>query len=141
MKTVRHHSSYLEAAIKDTRLTVKRAVDTLKPLKKEFDVIVVTGVSGLLIGPIVAYKLNKKLLVIRKQDDKNNSHCHYLVEGHLPANKGRWLFLDDFISSGHTLRRVYNTVDKEASSHSFYGFYGYRCNEFKTSEDLKERIY
>lgn len=110
--TLRHRAAYLDDAVDRVQETVTDAVEKLKASKLEFDTIVVTGISGLLIGPIVAYLMQKNLLVIRKSDD-SSTHSSMPAEGVIGK---KWLFLDDFISSGQTLTKV-----KEKVSQLSYG--------------------
>jgi hypothetical protein len=73
----------------------------------DFDTVVVTGVSGLLVGPQLARAHGKNILVVRKPND--NSHSHHQLTGY----QGRKLFLvDDFVSTGETVLRTLTTVNK-----------------------------
>jgi adenine/guanine phosphoribosyltransferase-like PRPP-binding protein len=71
-----------------------------------FDTVVVTGVSGLVMGGVVAHALGCNLLVIRKEDDRS-THAWERVHGHLGE---RWVFLDDFTETGATRKRVRRVV-------------------------------
>jgi orotate phosphoribosyltransferase len=94
---------------KDLAELVARAVLLIKPHTYEFDSIVVTGVSGLIVGAPVALALGMPLVIIRKQDE----------QAHTSLNPGigligyRYLFLDDFMSSGATRNRVATTVNAD----------------------------
>jgi len=72
----------------------------------DFDTIVGTGFSGSVVIPAVAMALGKDFLLIRKEDDQSH-HGGGLPVGTLGK---RWIFLDDFISSGATWRRVHRKV-------------------------------
>ncbi len=73
-----------------------------------FDTLVVTGVSGLLVGPLLAHLYDKQLLVVRKPGDER--HSNYEVEGF----KGqRLVFVDDLIDAGKTAARVHNRLNLE----------------------------
>ncbi len=91
---------------------VRRTANELRPHKKEWDSIVVTGVSGLLVGPAVALRLHKPLVVVRKPGD--HSHCTTLIENFQNIGK-RYLFLDDFISTGTTKKRVLGAINKRVN--------------------------
>lgn len=65
-----------------------------------FDTIVVTGLSGTLIGLPVAIALDVNLAVARQIP---GDHSSRMVEGRIGE---RWVFLDDLICSGDTLTRV-----------------------------------
>ena len=83
----------------------RRAKDALG-----FDTVVVTGVSGTVMGGVIAHALGVALLVIRKDDD-HSTHSWNRVEGSLGQ---RWAFLDDLIDSGATRRRVVAKVREVA---------------------------
>lgn len=77
--------------------------------KEKFDSIAFTGNSGAAIAYILAAELGVSLICLRKKTD--NSHfvqCGGLVEGYLKAK--RYLFVDDFITSGGTFRRLVSTL-------------------------------
>lgn len=86
-------------------------IDTFRLLRKhhsnrlQFDTLVGTGLSGAIIVPPLARALRKNYLIVRKSDD--GSHSEYPAEGVLGK---RWVFVDDLIASGATLRRVIDVV-------------------------------
>ena len=80
----------------------------------DYDTIVVTGISGALVGMILAKRLGKRLLVVRKNND--GTHSSLPVEGELGE---RWVFVDDFVNSGHTRRHVWKTVNRMAKRHGW----------------------
>jgi adenine/guanine phosphoribosyltransferase-like PRPP-binding protein len=65
----------------------------------DFDTIVVMGISGLVMGSVLAYQMNKKLAVVRKRGEREltTSGFSSVVEGYLG---GKFIFFDDLISSG-----------------------------------------
>jgi hypothetical protein len=77
---------------------VQKIAECIRPLG--VDVIVVTGLSGVLLGTRVAAMLGCRLAVVRKEVTE---HASYSVEGWLG---GRWIFFDDLIDSGATLRNA-----------------------------------
>jgi orotate phosphoribosyltransferase len=93
----------------DLKTTVDETVKMLRSKRrsKPFDSIVVTGLSGLLVGAPTALRLKVPLVVIRKA--KENFHG-----GSVAVNRNkigsRWLFLDDFSSTGATEKRVQKVV-------------------------------
>ena len=91
----------------DRREVIDRIVKRLKPLSDDFDAIVVCGASMMLISSVVAYKMNKNLILVRKINDDNYSG--YMVEG---LHHQRYIFIDDLISSGKTLKYVLGAVNK-----------------------------
>lgn len=70
------------------------------PSFPQFDTIVFTGVSGALMAPLIAAALSKHLIVVRKEP----THSTRTIEGWTASD--RWLFVDDFRSTGTTYRRV-----------------------------------
>lgn len=100
------HANYMEKAF----------ADDLSPIIENFldaasihnpDTIIGTGLSGTLIVPTIARALGLKWAIVRKDND--GSHSINKVEGDIGT---RWMFVDDFVSSGDTLRRVKTEVDK-----------------------------
>lgn len=95
-------SSYMHQALHpvDIRATAAKALTDVT-----FDTVVGTGLSGLLPLAVLAEKFGVSYAAVRKPND--SSHSDGLIEGTLGA---KWLFVDDFISSGSTFNRVYETV-------------------------------
>jgi adenine/guanine phosphoribosyltransferase-like PRPP-binding protein len=83
---------------------VEETVKQLEPHRIDFDHIIVTGVSGIVVGAPVSLALGKNLLVARKSGEDCHNY-HPLVGAKLVKNGDRVLFLDDFVSSGNTRRR------------------------------------
>lgn len=104
-------SLYHEEAIQNLSLFLDRSCNRLDEL--DFHSIVVTGLSGMLLGPTLSLKLNKRLIIVRKEDDKSNHGKD--IEG-LVADKDKWLFLDDLIDTGSTLARVRNKIETMATA-------------------------
>lgn len=87
-----------------------------KALKDEdFDTFVVRGMSGAIAGGILARSLKKNLFVIRKESD--NSHDGSPAFGTMGS---RWVFLDDFVSSGATFFEVWDFIQKEFGTEHDY---------------------
>ena len=122
------HSPYLKDALNETGNVVRLAIETLTPIG--FEALVVTGVSGMLIGPIVAHLMGKRLAVIRKSHELNHivSHAEIMVETNMKAGD-RWVFFDDLIASGQTIQRAHLAMD-EVGRPEGVGHYLYNCNEF-----------
>lgn len=72
----------------------------------KFDTFVATGLSGLMIAPVVAEMLGKNLLAVRKP--RESIHSNNRLQGTLGE---RWVFLDDFIGGGATFERVWDAVN------------------------------
>jgi adenine/guanine phosphoribosyltransferase-like PRPP-binding protein len=109
------------------KYTVRQVVKMIRARGLEFDAIACRGVSGLLIAPIVAMRLNKALIVVRKST--SDSHSCYLVEGDHGAK--RYLILDDFIDSGDTVRATIERIYEANSEARCAGFIAYKRLAFK----------
>src|ERR1017187_8038151 len=93
MKNEKHvpsykHGGYLSNLIEMDKLeeTLKKAALILRHYK--FDAIAFRGMSGALIAPALALKLDKTLLMVRKpkvQGDPNGAHSSEMVEGDVAA--------------------------------------------------------
>lgn len=95
---------------------VDAAVYFLQPRKRYFDSIVVRGQSGVIVGSPVALRLRVPLVVVRKPGVSSHSSYHVI---NLQNVGDRWLFLDDFISSGATLLACKNELAKYDTRCSF----------------------
>jgi len=83
-----------------------KAIKTLKKNKILFDAISVSGYSSAIIAPIIAHKLKKNIVLVRKSSEQRYSN--YSVEG---QHGQRVLFLDDLIDSGKTFEWVKSGVE------------------------------
>lgn len=107
--------------------------DAVKALKdKNFDTIAVSGVSGLLLGPILAYKLKKELIVVRKNQGAHSSH---ITEGY--DRSKRYIIVDDVVSSGATLHRIIEAVSKLTRTYE----YGKNGQESRFESSVLEGVY
>jgi len=74
--------------------------------KKNFDSIAFRGMSGAIIAPIIATKLKKNLIMVRKREA--TSHSVSRVEGF--SKSKRYVIVDDFVESGETAANIYYEV-------------------------------
>lgn len=104
------HTVYLNQALglKERKQTVKKLCECIKKSGIKFDSIAFTGMSGALIAPLVAYKLKKNLVMVRKPSDEN--HSNMTVEAENVGN--RYIIIDDLIFSGKTIINLVKTMDK-----------------------------
>ncbi len=125
------HTHYLRTILDPERLKeiIELAISALKGV--EFDTIAVTGSSGLIFGGALSYATGKPLLLVRKKNDK--SHSRSPVEG--PLRPGRWLFVDDQVASGNTLRRVRRAIEYFSPDAVYVGKYTYTEYGFQSVED------
>jgi adenine/guanine phosphoribosyltransferase-like PRPP-binding protein len=73
-----------------------------------YDTIIGTGLSGALLIPRLATELGCWWAIVRKEND--GSHTDLRIEGHIGDE---WLFVDDLIDTGSTLKRVKGIVESE----------------------------
>lgn len=112
-----NQASHLERAIPRAKRD-KTIADCIKALNgADFDTIAVRGISGLLIGPILAHIMKRELLVIRKTGEKTASPFEF--EGHYGAR--RYIILDDLISSYSTAVHIVRGVKLCAPSAELVG--------------------
>lgn len=110
--TAKFGTYYMDDAVFDLSQVIETAKERLADV--EFDTMVGTGFSGGLVIPALALAMNKKFVLIRKETD--DSHHG---EGRLVGELGsRWIFVDDFVSSGKTRHRVVEKVNEAAHERS-----------------------
>lgn len=127
------HSPYLTDPFINQKVIVKRAQVQLANV--EFDAFVGMGLSGSMIAPLLAYIMGKRFAIVRKNNDTGaSSHsqtCHG-IESCLNAGD-KWLFCDDFVSSGATRRRVIKRMyDHHISKVNYVGDYLYGSAGYTT---------
>jgi adenine/guanine phosphoribosyltransferase-like PRPP-binding protein len=76
----------------------------------KFDTIAFRGMSGALVVPEVAAKINKPMLMIRKSD---GHHSSWSVEGN--TNLKSYIIIDDLIASGATVKNILEGVEGSAN--------------------------
>jgi len=106
-------TGYMDNAVFDLQQVVREAVEILRPVASEFDTLVGTGFSGSIIIPTLALRLRKKFVLIRKETDDSHHGSGRLL-GELGT---RWIFVDDFVSSGRTKQRVIEKIEAAATLH------------------------
>jgi hypothetical protein len=132
-------SDYMYQAHEDPAKIVRRARKVLADV--DFDTMIGTGLSGALVVPYLARRLGKHWAIARKDGD--NSHASWPIEGEVGE---RWIFVDDFISSGRSRDRTRGAVDRaftqrftqrsEEDQTHFVGSYLYNGEAFKEREDF-----
>lgn len=100
--------------ITDLSFHLRRAMKGVK-----YDTLVGTGISGTVFASRVARSVGKKFAIVRKDETTHDRHKVVGVVGN------RWLFVDDFISRGETIRRVQNKMD------GFYEDYKYSFDDVR----------
>lgn len=118
---------YFDAALRDLPGVIDQCRQALRGI--EFDTIVGTGFSGGVVIPALAMSMGKKFVLIRKENDDSHHGGGKLV-GELGE---RWVFVDDFVSSGRTRERVIRkiaeaVVDTTLEATQMVGQYMYQRN-------------
>lgn len=105
--------------------------------KIRFEIIVVRGVSGLAFGAMLAYRLNKGLLVVRKKGA--STHSPYILEGNMPENsKERCIIVDDIISSGNTIKAIFEATEYKLPLAGVYLYLSRYYHKRKVKGKIKE---
>lgn len=100
--------SYTPAAFQDLNPLINQMRTNLikyDVADDDFDSIVGRGLSGSLVIPHIARVLGKEWAIIRKPSE--SSHAIAPFEGTIGE---KWLFVDDFLSTGNTLRETIRGV-------------------------------
>ena len=103
----------------------------------DFGILVVMGISGLAMGSVLAYQMNKKLAVVRKRGEREltTSGFSSQVEGYVG---GKFIFFDDLISSGESKHWAISEFKKasEAAGEScqYVGTYLWNNNDWGPHE-------
>ena len=123
---------YFDQAVFDLAGVIDAAQRDLADV--EFDTLVGTGFSGGVVIPALALAMGKNFVLIRKETDDSH-HGNGRLVGQLGE---RWIFVDDFISSGATRKRVIEKIDstarRERLETEFVGQYMYAgCRSFEPS--------
>lgn len=95
---------YMDDAVFDLNKVIETAKRRLADV--DFDTLVGTGFSGGIVIPALALAMGKKFVLIRKETDDSH-HGRGRLLGDL-GNK--WIFVDDFVSSGKTRKRVLDKI-------------------------------
>jgi hypothetical protein len=117
----------------DTAFSAEARRGMLRQFRKmvrevEFDSIVVTGASGLLIGGLLAHLTKKGIIIVRKRNE--GAHSSNRVEGWIHSSK--LVFVDDFIDTGATFKRVDKELTDKAEEREWkwkwVGTFLWRCD-------------
>lgn len=135
------HSSYLYNLMYPDKLeeTAKIITDAINYDKKKLDIngIAVTGMSGIVVGGLIS--VNTKLPIILVRKEFKNSHSNLLVETSFDYHqKFNYVFVDDLVSGGSTLARVYGEIKDHYKSSNLVKIYLYADSDSKSSKLLKD---
>jgi len=102
------HSPYLSEAITDQTRIIEQAEMSLEDV--EFEGFIGMGLSGSMVAPLLAYALGKRFAIVRKKSSpRSHSATPEGIESGL-KDGDRWLFCDDFISTGETRKTVIDRI-------------------------------
>ncbi|MEU2042706.1 phosphoribosyltransferase [Nocardia niwae] len=120
-------SPHLRAAF-DLTAIVTTAHGQLRGDTLRFDTLVGTGLSGALVLPALAREFDVGFVLVRMPGHYRHTSCR--TEGFLGS---QWLFVDDFIDTGATFRRVHHDINALARRlrrpTTFVGAFFYHCQQ------------
>lgn len=120
---------YFNVAVDDMAGVIERAKEELADV--DFDTFVATGLSGTCVATVLAHAMGKNFLLLRKPDDES-THDGNRAVGQLGA---RWLFLDDFVSSGATRRRVHEQMEELLRRHGDSVIWDEELDDYRTESE------
>jgi orotate phosphoribosyltransferase len=116
-------ASYFEEAFGSESTLIANAEIALDHV--DFDTMVGTGLSGSLVIPVLARHFGVNMAIVRKEYTPHDDSRIVGRIGH------KWLFVDDFISTGSTRIKVIDAVEDVTSQ-------GIRTwNEYRYQYDIK----
>jgi adenine/guanine phosphoribosyltransferase-like PRPP-binding protein len=113
----------------DLEKNVRCVTTGLRYHASEFDFIAVSGMSGVVVGAPAALRLHKPLVIVRKESDQNTHHVGGTIIGYMQLH-GRYVIVDDFVSSGRTHAFIRERIEREAqwlpeNPPEFVGYFSY----------------
>ncbi len=104
-----------------------------------FKSIAFRGISGALVAPAVAVRLKKGLIVVRK-GDITGQHSTYMVEGHRLIGPQKYIIIDDFPSSGLTIKKIVVEINENFNrAAKCVGVYWYSLYHILAKMDKNDR--
>lgn len=111
----------------DLERVVRRVTRDLRPHLDKFDAIAVSGVSGDSVGFPVALRLRKPIVSVRKTGTDHHQWSNDVAGWRGLPDNARVLFLDDFVVSGATKKRVRKALRDLKGGHELVGQYAYHA--------------
>jgi len=124
---VMFYGKHLNLSFIDIREVVDCTLNCL--ISKDFSTIAYRGHSGAIVGPAIAYLLEKNLVLIRKEE---NAHSASKIEGKL---QGKYVIIDDFIDTGETVSDILRTLGER----NCIGIFLYDTQTFLTVKSFRGR--
>lgn len=122
---------------------ISRTTTHLKPFAKDFQAIAFRGMSGAIVAPTVACRLNKEIIVVRKKG--LNAHSSLIVEG--SRNIKNYIIIDDFVCEGATVVSIQEEIKKFCPKAKCIGLYMYMysnmdCDAYKLiNQSIKANLF
>jgi adenine/guanine phosphoribosyltransferase-like PRPP-binding protein len=101
-------SLHLPLKLTDLADSIKFTTTTLRSIKDEFDLIVFSGYSGALIAPTAALRVKKPMGFVRKPGEASHGVPIEITDE--SCGNGRYVIVDDFISTGETVKRLIKSL-------------------------------
>lgn len=115
---------------KDRRKIIKHCVKTLRPIADTFDVIAIQGYSMALIAPMIADRLGKQIVLVRKKGE--SSHSSRVIEG-LYGKSFNYIIIDDLVASGNTISNLTYSISVYGTC---VGIYLYNMGSYDTRSSI-----
>lgn len=112
---------------------VPAAVKKIRAFKKKhpFEAIAFTGSSGAGLAYPLSYILKMPLIHVRKKGDSQNYFP--VIEGTISASS--YIIVDDFISSGKTVRRILREIKENINNKPKpIGIFLYDADDFRSND-------
>jgi adenine/guanine phosphoribosyltransferase-like PRPP-binding protein len=125
---------------KNLRERIQLAVRALKEWDQHFDAVAFSGMSGALIAPGVALRMNKEMIMVRKPaalSNRRDSHSDHWVEGDIAARS--YIIVDDFIDSGKTRDYIRRKISEVGCDANFVGVLQVNHLDSMTLDDFERR--
>lgn len=121
---------------KELNAVTEQVIDMILSSGLPFEAVAFRGLSGSLVAPVVAFRLGKNLIGVRKC--RTSSHADRAVEGFIGQD---YIIVDDFIETGDTCRQIIKEVDAESLDRGIeagkcVGVFLYREQYILTEEPL-----
>lgn len=103
--------------LSDLDETVERCVKALEAHRDKFDFIAAMGMSGALVAAPVSLALDMPLVIVRKTSDASHWGARRIV-GKAARTGQRYVWIDDFVSSGATEGEVRDQLRKTGARYA-----------------------
>jgi len=116
------HTYYFNGVFsaREKSIAIEKAISVLQDI--DFEVIAVRGVSGLMVGSVLAHQMGKELAIVRKPSE--GCHSGHEIEGFVGSYK--YIIVDDLIATGETIRKIVSGVQEISPRAKCVGIYLYR---------------